>query len=35
MKARTVGVRAGTPVVVALEVIALVSFMALPPARFG
>ncbi|MBY0290951.1 MAG: type VII secretion protein EccE [Mycobacteriaceae bacterium] len=35
MKARTVGARAGTPVVVALEVIALVSFMALPPARFG
>jgi len=35
MKARTVGVRAGTPVVVALEVVALVAFIGLPPARFG
>ncbi|WP_094287325.1 type VII secretion protein EccE [Mycobacterium lehmannii] len=35
MKASTVGVRAGTPVVVALEVVALVAFLALPPARFG
>lgn len=35
MKARTVGVRAGTPVVVALEVLALAAFIGLPPARFG
>lgn len=35
MKARTVGVRAGTPVVVALEVAALAAFIGLPPARFG
>ena len=35
MKARTVGVHAGTPVVVALEVVALVAFIGLPPARFG
>ncbi|WP_425004988.1 type VII secretion protein EccE [Mycolicibacterium sp. S3B2] len=35
MKARVAGVNAATPVVIAVEVVALGSLMALPPAKFG